>query len=102
MSGRRPRRETATSGQRAEPAKPPAPTEPPPVLPPELVPTDVAAAVQRMPNCTHCGGRHVRACPRVKRMSFHPNGALAAVEFWPDGKWSDEHVLWDEEIGDGT
>jgi hypothetical protein len=60
---------------------------------------ELAEALRKIPACSHCGGRHVRACPRVKRMSFHPNGALAAVEFWSDGKWSDEHVLWDEQIG---
>jgi len=46
--------------------------------------------------CSHCGGRHVRACPRVKRMAWHPGGALAEVEFWSE--WSDAHVLWDDEL----
>lgn len=48
--------------------------------------------------CAHCGGRHVRACPRVKRMAWHPGGALAEIEFWPDDQWSDAHVIWQEEL----
>lgn len=60
---------------------------------------ELADALRQVPPCSHCGGRHVRACPRVKRMSFHPSGALASVDFWPGDKWSDEHVLWDEDIG---
>ena len=48
--------------------------------------------------CDHCGGGHARACPRIKRLEFHPNTALAAVEFWPDGKWPIEHVSWPEDL----
>lgn len=62
------------------------------------VPPDLAAqVVARIQACTHCGGRHLRACPRVRSMSFHPSGALAGVTFWPDGKWSEDHVLMPEE-----
>ncbi len=31
-------------------------------------------------------------------MSFHPNGSLASVDFWPDGKWSDDGVIWPEDL----
>jgi hypothetical protein len=48
--------------------------------------------------CQHCGGRHARACPRVKRFKFHPNGTLAQVDFWPEGEWSDDHVIWPEDL----
>ena len=48
--------------------------------------------------CQHCKGLHARACPRVKAMSFHPSGALSTIEFWPDGKWPDTHVIWPEEV----
>jgi transcriptional regulator with XRE-family HTH domain len=44
--------------------------------------------------CAHCRGVHVRACPRVKRMSYHDNQTLAEVEFWPDGKWPTENVIF--------
>ncbi len=50
--------------------------------------------------CQHCKGLHARACPRVKTMSFHPNGGLASVEFWPDGQWSDAQVIWPEDVPD--
>lgn len=61
-------------------------------------PEDAAAIIARIPACAHCGGRHVRACPRVKSMRFHQNGALAGVDFWPDGKWSENHVLFADEL----
>lgn len=32
--------------------------------------------------CIHCGGFHARACPRVKRIAFHPNGKVSEVEYW--------------------
>ncbi len=34
--------------------------------------------------CTYCGNIHAHTCPRVRAMEYHPNGALARVEFWPD------------------
>lgn len=61
---------------------------------------DLAAALRRVPVCSHCGGRHTRACPRVRRMEFHPNGALASVEFWAEGKWSDSEIIWQEDLID--
>jgi len=48
--------------------------------------------------CKHCGGIHARACPRVKRMTFHPNGSLAEIEFWEAGVWPEDNVAWPEEI----
>jgi hypothetical protein len=63
----------------------------------ELEP-ELAAAVAKIPVCSHCGGRHVRACPRVKEMRFHPNGNLAAVMFWRDDQWSTGMVFFEDEI----
>lgn len=59
---------------------------------------DIRARFARGDACRHCGGLHPRSCPRVKRMAFHSNGTLAEVEFWPDGEWSDENVIWPEEL----
>lgn len=59
---------------------------------------ELAAKLREIPSCQHCGGRHARACPRVRKMSFHPNGALASVEFWPEGRWSDDDIIWPEDI----
>ena len=48
--------------------------------------------------CSHCGGAHLRACPRVKRMLFHATGSLNEIEFWQDGQWDTSNVLWPESI----
>jgi hypothetical protein len=48
--------------------------------------------------CQHCGGLHARACPRVRELSFHPNGVIAQVRFWADGEWSDAAIIWPEEL----
>jgi len=40
--------------------------------------------------CIHCGGFHVRACPRVKRIAFHPQSAkVVEVEYW-----SSDQIDW--------
>jgi hypothetical protein len=62
----------------------------------ELTP-ELVAEIQKGESCQHCKGRHARACPRVKRLDFHPNGALKRVDFWAEGKWSDEHIIWPED-----
>jgi hypothetical protein len=54
----------------------------------------------RVSRCEHCGGAHARACPRVRRLQFHENGRIAAVDFWPDGKWPSDHVQWPEGLPD--
>jgi hypothetical protein len=49
--------------------------------------------------CIHCGGVHLMACPRVKRIRFSPGGQTPAeVEFWADGEWPKDRVKWLEEI----
>lgn len=55
-------------------------------------------AMFRARACSHCGGLHARACPRVRSMSWHPNGQLAGVRFWPDGKWDDAAIQWPESL----
>lgn len=46
--------------------------------------------------CSHCGGWHARACPRVKRMVFAADGNLAEVEFWE--LWDDSEVIWPDQL----
>lgn len=46
--------------------------------------------------CSHCGGVHLRACPRVKRMIFDKN-QLVEVEFFEDGQWDATNILWPED-----
>lgn len=48
--------------------------------------------------CMHCGGAHLRACPRVQRLMFTSSGSIQEVEFWADGEWDDSNVIWPEEI----
>lgn len=49
--------------------------------------------------CSHCGGVHSRACPRVRRMVFDRNGAdLLEVEFWPS--FNEDGIIWPESIYD--
>jgi hypothetical protein len=55
-------------------------------------------ATFRSHTCNHCGGSHARACPRVRRMEWHENERLAAVEFWPPGRWSDDTIVWPEDL----
>lgn len=68
---------------------------------PEII-ADVQRRFSNNEACQHCKGLHARACPRVKSMTFHSNGSLASIEFWPDGEWSDENVIWPEEVPDSA
>jgi hypothetical protein len=72
-----------------------------PISPP-LTPDEAreAWAVYRAARCEHCGAVHARACPRVRRFAFHENGRIAAVEFWPDGKWPAGSLQWPEDLPD--
>lgn len=48
--------------------------------------------------CGHCGGVHVRACPRVKRIVFTTGGEIAEVEFWET--WDDSEVIFPSDLED--
>ena len=63
---------------------------------PNRVDPEDAAALTKLAACAHCGGRHTRACPRVKKFRYHPGGGLAEVVFWR--KWSTDHVLFDDDL----
>jgi len=45
--------------------------------------------------CADCGGIHERACPRVKRKAWHPNGNIAEVEYWQI--WDRSDIVWPED-----
>jgi hypothetical protein len=48
--------------------------------------------------CVHCGGLHLRYCPRVKKILFHGNEP-AEVEYWPEGTFTwPEEILWPDEV----
>ena len=36
----------------------------------------------------------------VRRLRWHPNGSIAEVVFWQAGRWSDEHVIWPEDLAE--
>jgi transcriptional regulator with XRE-family HTH domain len=44
--------------------------------------------------CQHCRGVHTRACPRVKSVEYQESGALKRVEYWAEGEWSTDHVIF--------
>jgi hypothetical protein len=48
--------------------------------------------------CKHCGGLHLRACPRVRRLVMRNRDEISEVEFWPDGKWDDSMIVWPEDV----
>jgi hypothetical protein len=74
-------------------------SKPPPDEPP-LTPEESAELwrVFRERLCRHCLGAHARACPRVRELRFHPDAKLAVVKFWRDGEWSQEGIMWPEDL----
>jgi Helix-turn-helix domain len=44
--------------------------------------------------CEHCKGVHWRACPRVRRLVYDEHRRVAEVEYWPDGEWSRENIVF--------
>jgi hypothetical protein len=58
--------------------------------------------VQGREPCMHCGGIHLRACRRVKKATYHADGSLLKVEYWKDGDWSEDEILWPEDIYDDS
>ncbi len=72
--------------------------------PADLTPDEqeAARAQWRSGKCTWCGGLHLRACPRVKRMVFANDGkTVTEVEYWPEGQWSADNIVWPEDMGWG-
>lgn len=88
----------ADVADRMRPENPLAPERPDRADPDDLSPEQRAAMAARFAAgdaCPHCGGIHLRACPRVKRMAFR-GSEIAEVEFWTPGTWPDDDVLWPE------
>jgi hypothetical protein len=49
--------------------------------------------------CQHCGGIHLRACPRIRRIVFRKADEVAEVEFWPQSMISwPEGIIWPEDV----
>lgn len=53
-------------------------------------------------SCKHCGGYHLRACPRIKLMKWEGQGAgtgnVIEVEYWPSGEYDDSETLYPEDV----
>lgn len=47
--------------------------------------------------CEHCGGYHLRACGRVKRIALYGNGNTQEIEYWGDSQWDQGEVIWPED-----
>jgi hypothetical protein len=62
---------------------------------PKIVLTQAEFDAQK---CEHCGGAHLRACGRVKRMIFSPAHQLNEIEFFHDDEWDKSSVFWPEDI----
>jgi len=50
--------------------------------------------------CSDCGGYHLRACPRIKRLVLIGEGQSVGnrveVEYWPD--WNESNTTYPEEV----
>ncbi len=69
-----------------------------------LNPGEKAALRQVFPDrpesaCRHCGGYHLRACPRIKKQEFLGNGNETSTEYWPRAEWEDvDYIIWPEDV----
>ena len=61
---------------------------------------DEGEAIIGPKQCVYCGGMHLRACPRVKRIAYHPDGQIREVRFFES--FSDSHVIWPEDLQDAV
>jgi hypothetical protein len=81
-------------------------TSPPPVVEPLSAEERAGYREQfeAKAQCIHCGGLHLRACPRVKRIVMRNSEEISEVEFWPS--WPTEHIIFPEDVyeeaADGT
>lgn len=46
--------------------------------------------------CEWCGGYHLRACPRVKKIEKLGNGNVTSIEYWP--QWDESFTVWPEDV----
>lgn len=69
---------------------------PSPVMPGVL--GNIKSTVWDQQKCQHCGGLHNRSCPRVRRIAYTDSGKPSEVEFWPEGRWPADEVIWLEDV----
>jgi hypothetical protein len=51
--------------------------------------------------CPHCGGLHMIACQRVKRLVMRRADEPSEVEFFKNPAWPEDSVVWPHEVYDG-
>jgi hypothetical protein len=56
-------------------------------------------------SCKACGGLHTEtigtpgACPRIRRVAYDNHGNVTEMEFWPEGEWSRDGILFPRHLG---
>jgi len=50
--------------------------------------------------CVHCGGLHLRACPRVRRIVWRNKEEPAEIEYWASGRWPEGGIIFPEDVYD--
>jgi hypothetical protein len=50
--------------------------------------------------CLHCGGIHLRACRRVRSITWNADGSVASAEYWKDGQWDESGIVWPDDAYD--
>ena len=55
---------------------------------------------ERKAQCIHCGGCHLRACPRVRRIVMRNKEEISEVEFWAWGSWPTDGIVFPEDVYD--
>lgn len=64
-------------------------------LDPVQLTDDERKRLMEQPRCLHCGGWHLRACPRVASLEFEGE-TLKRVTYWH--RWDDHAVLYPDEL----
>lgn len=55
--------------------------------------------------CKACGGLHTEtigtpgACPRIRRVVYDNHGNVTEMDFWPEGEWSRDGILFPRHLG---
>lgn len=61
---------------------------------------DLRVRFEAHEECQWCGGIHQGMCPRVRKIVYHPTDdrQIREVEFWADGEWLKNSVVYPEDV----